>query len=167
MSSLAFLYRILFVSSLSLFSAAFAQGTKDFDQGKHITGIIKGTLIFAGPTTKDVDNIVLLDGKLRSIVVSESKFKAEELYKIGTDKQDVYKAYQSWLKPLEGSDKFMINCEPKARLKNGQKMVVNFWVDNKKVFSTDTILIKYKTPLIIMGPSWRGGKILMAVELER
>ena len=154
------LYQILLISALVQYATA-------TDQGKHITGIIKGTLIFAGPTSKDVENIVLLDGKLRSIVVSESKFKAEELYKIGTDTQDVYKAYQSWLKPLEGSDKFMINCEPKARLKDGQKMVINFWVDNKKIFSTDTILIKYKTPLIITGPSWRGGKILMAVELER
>ena len=149
---------------LLFFTVQFATAA---DQGKHVTGLIKATLIFAGPTSKDVENTVLLDGSLRSIVVSESKFKAEELYKIGSDTQDVYKAYQSWLKPLKGSDKFMISCEPKARLKDGQKMEINFWVDKQKIFASDTLFIKYKTPLIITGPSWRDGKILMAVELER
>jgi len=153
-------HAIVFLSCL-LSSAFLAHA----DPGKEVTGKIYGTLIYASDLAEDGKKA--LTGPLREVIKQDKALSHLHYYELGKDHSPVYKAYESWLRPLNSSQKFMLTCEPKAQTTDGQKLEVSFWIDKEKVFSTSVIDVTYDVPLFISGPRWRDGKVVIAVELER
>ena len=150
---------IVFLSSLLILATSLSA-----DPGKEVTANLSGTLIYGADIVEDGKKP--LSGALREVIKKDSDLSHQHYYELGKDHTSVYKAYESWLRPLKPSEKFMVKCEPKAKTSKGQKLVMSFWLDKEIVFSTDVIDLAYDVPVLISGPKWREGKVIIAVQLE-
>ena len=84
---------------------------------------------------------------------------------MGSDSKPILKSYENWAQPLKPSDEILIRFE--ARLepsKNEMPLNLDLWLSRKKVLKSD-VTLKNGQPLYILGPEWRGGRLIIAVEL--
>jgi len=153
----------LIISTL-LVTLTFLVNAKEKDPGKAVIGNLKATFVYATNTAEDPAKATLLSDKLLA-EVNQKKLNFAHYYTVGSDMQKIYKCYPNWLKPFKGSDKIMICYEVKKPCQEGAEVEIEFWREKQKVFSTTAINITCKKPLIITGPKWRDGKIIMIFEL--
>ncbi len=155
---------VLISSLLGLMFSCIAHAQAD--PGKEVIGKLKGSIVYATNSNESSQNATPVSGALQRTIVA-NKLPFATYYLLGTDRQDVYKGYPNWLKPMRGSDAMMLSYEPKQTTAEGIKVEVSFWQNKQKIFSTKTLTIKPGTPLIFTGPQWRNGKVLIVLELEQ
>jgi hypothetical protein len=90
-------------------------------------------------------------------------FKSYRL--LGEDLQPLLRSYESWAQPLKPSDEVLVKFEARS-LATEEMMTldVELWLSRKKILKTDARL-EGKRPLYILGPEWRGGRLIIAVAL--
>jgi len=135
------------------------------DPAQKVIGKLKGTLIYATNAPEDNTNAKPLSESLKASL-AEKQLPYTAYYLLGTDHQDVYKGYQNWLKPIQDSEKLMLSFESKNMSSTGNEIEVSFWQDKKKVFCTKTLTFEPKEPVIITGPKWRNGKVIIILTLD-
>ncbi|MBT8043831.1 MAG: hypothetical protein KJO79_02675 [Verrucomicrobiae bacterium] len=137
------------------------------DKGKDVVGKVKGTLFFG--TNEDPSFL----GDKAKPVHKESvkrlqrieKIKYKYYRKLGHDLQPVYRSYENWLTPLKPSEEILLSYESRGRSSDGGlRLDLELWQHRRKVMKCDPVLYMGK-PLLILGPKWRGGKLIIAVEL--
>lgn len=155
---------------MSLLSQAqpigFSSFSSETDPGKVSIGLLKGTIVF-GTNSEDAapKGAKALSPELVAVIEQQEKLTYSNYYYLGTDQQDIYKAYENWLKPIKKSDKIMLSYELTGKSEQGVKLGLNFWLDNRKEFSTEVPNLTDSKPSIITGNPWRGGDILVILEL--
>lgn len=84
---------------------------------------------------------------------------------MGSDSQAIFKSYENWAQPLKPSDEILIRFETRLE-PSGNEMPLNLdlWLSRKKVLKSD-VTLKSGQPLYILGPDWRGGRLIIAIEL--
>lgn len=84
---------------------------------------------------------------------------------MGSDSQSIFKSYENWSQPLKPSDEILIRFETRLEpSKNEMPLNLDLWLSRKKVLKSD-VTLKNGQPLYILGPEWRGGRLIIAVEL--
>ncbi|WP_227021660.1 hypothetical protein [Oceaniferula marina] len=95
--------------------------------------------------------------------VEKLRFKHYRL--LGKDTQSVFRSYENWLSPLKPSEEILLSYESRGRSPDGGlRLDLEFWQHRRKVMKSDPVLHKGR-PLLILGPKWRGGTLIIAVEL--
>lgn len=84
---------------------------------------------------------------------------------MGADAKPIFKSYENWAQPLKPADEILIRFETRLEhTENEIPLNLDLWLTRKKVLKSD-ITLKRGQPLYILGPEWRGGRLIIAVEL--
>ncbi len=137
------------------------------DPGKETIGEMRVDLIFG--TKGDLNVLgrsVAKVGAAEEKVLKGSKHLNFAKYaKLGSDRKPVLRGYENWAAPMGGSEEILLSFEPKSRIaKDAVKMDLEFWQRKQKVLKTDPVLRVGKR-LYILGPNWRDGRLIIAIEL--
>jgi hypothetical protein len=96
---------------------------------------------------------------------SEERLRFQNYRALGQDVQPLLRSYESWAQPLRPSDEIMVkfeaSSEPTAQM---MKLDLELWIARKKILKTDARL-EGNRPLFVLGPEWRGGRLIIAVAL--
>lgn len=137
------------------------------DPGKAQIGVLRVDLIFAtnGDVTQAGENArILPDEQIRAV----RKFKDltfEHYRLVGGDEQPILRSYENWLAPLRPSKEILLSFEMRRRFDPDRlQLDLEYWQGKQKLLKTDPILRKGK-PLFLLGPSWRGGRLIIMVKI--
>ncbi|MGJ8723868.1 MAG: hypothetical protein ACSHYB_04865 [Roseibacillus sp.] len=84
---------------------------------------------------------------------------------LGTDTKPIWRSYTNWASPMKGSDEILLSFEPNSEAENdGVKLDLELWQGKRKVMKT-TQPMKNGKWLYIAGPEWRGGRLIVGIEL--
>lgn len=84
---------------------------------------------------------------------------------MGSDSKAIFKSYENWSQPLKPSDEILIRFETRLEpSENEMPLNLDLWLSRKKVLKSD-VTLKNGQPLYILGPEWRGGRLIIAIEL--
>lgn len=160
------IFPLLFLTLLSSVSSLSAQA-KANDAGTDSVGELKVSLIFG--TDGDVDKAGKglkkpSEARLEALKNLQSiKFAHYRL--LGEDQQPILRSYENWANPMKNSKEILLSFQPRGKpVDDHLKMDLEFWQSHEKIMKSGATLKKGK-PLFIQGPAWRGGKIIIAVEL--
>ena len=136
-------------------------------EGKETVGRIKATLYIG--TDGDVsllgDKVTEVDGARAKQLRSIEKMQFKHYRKLGEDTKAVFRSYENWLTPLKPSKEILLSFESRGRsAEGGLRLDLELWQHRRKVMKSDPVLQKGR-PLLILGPKWRGGTMIIAVEL--
>lgn len=91
------------------------------------------------------------------------RFKSYRI--LGQDVQPLLRSYESWAQPLKPSDEVLVRFEARsAPTRQVTGLDLELWLSRKKVLKMDARL-EGKRPLFVLGPEWRGGRLIIAVGL--
>ncbi|MDB4353861.1 hypothetical protein N9Z02_01015 [Akkermansiaceae bacterium] len=137
------------------------------DPGKEEIGSLRVEMIYA--TNEDGERAgergkMVPEEQVKAIrVVEELDFK--NYRSLGVESLGILRSYESWATPLRPSKEMLVSFEPlKREGKDRIQMVLEYWQSKRKLFQTNPILVKGK-PLYLLGPEWRGGRLILQVEL--
>ncbi|MGJ8694742.1 MAG: hypothetical protein ACSHYF_00355 [Verrucomicrobiaceae bacterium] len=137
------------------------------DPGKEIIGSISVEMLYAtngdpervGPQGKAVSK------KDVASIKSIKELGFEHYRSLGTEIPQILRGYESWATPLRPSKEVLVSFEPLNRDGKDQiQMVMEYWQSKRKLFTTNPVLVKNK-PLYLLGPEWRGGRLILKVTL--
>jgi len=137
------------------------------DIGKDEIGRIKTTVYFGtngelGDLGKNTTPVPSAELK-RLQGITKMRFKHYRM--LGNDSRSVLRSYENWASPLKPSEEIMLSFESGGRTaKGGLRLDLEFWQHKRKVMKSDPVLYKNR-PLLILGPQWRGGRLIISVEL--
>ena len=84
---------------------------------------------------------------------------------MGAESKTIFRSYENWAQPLNPSDEILIRFETRMEpTKDEVPLNLELWLSRKKILKSD-ISLKYGQPLYVLGPEWRGGRLIIAVEL--
>lgn len=84
---------------------------------------------------------------------------------LGRDVQPLLRSYESWAQPLKPSDEVLVKFEARSLpTEDSVRLDLELWLSRKKILKTDARL-ENNQPLYILGPEWRGGRLIIAVAL--
>lgn len=150
----------IFVSSSFLIEAA-------EDRGQESVGKLKVSLYYGtnDTGTKTTGRATALDPAIASKLKKLKGLEFSRYLFLGEDVQPILRSYESWIAPLKPSEEILLRYEPRGDAKNGSMMLdLEFWQSRKKIMKAGPLLEKGK-PLYILGPQWRDGRVIIAVEL--
>lgn len=118
-----------------------------------------GDPLVAGPRFKGPSQAV--EKQLHD--VEQLSFKHYRL--LGGDTQPLFRSYENWAQPLKPSDEVLVRFEARSRPTSGStRLDLELWISRKKILKTDALL-EGPRPLFVLGPEWRGGRLIIAVSL--
>lgn len=149
---------------IALLSIAVASAA---DLGKEVIGRMRVKVYYA--TNNDPNAAGENLAKPQAEAVKKLKTLRQDAYAhyrvLGIDRQPIFRSYENWLTPLKPSEELLISFEPRGEAKAGNIMLdLELWQSRKKIMKAGPTLIKGK-PLYIFGPKWRGGRLLLAIEV--
>lgn len=157
---------ILSLSSALLASPVDAK-ERDSDKGKEVVGRIQATL-YIGSDTEPGEwagkyPAVGEEAARQMRGIEQMNFRFYR--KLGDDTQAVFRSYENWLAPIKPSDEILLSFESRGlAADNGLRLDLEFWQNRRKIIQINPVLHAGK-PLLILGPRWRGCRIIIAVEL--
>lgn len=137
------------------------------DSGRDIIGKLKVTLFYG--TNGDVEQAgnglgLLSDSQLKALQKLK-KIKFAQYRLLGEDQKDILRSYENWATPMKRSKELLLCFQPLGKPEDTRlKMDLEFWQSHKKIMKSGATL-KVGKPLFIQGPAWRGGTLILAVEL--
>ena len=95
----------------------------------------------------------------------EEKLRFSKYLEVGRDTKPLFRSYENWAQPLPPSDEILLRFEAQSKLsKESMRLDVELWLSRKKILKTDAAMEPGK-PLLVLGPEWRGGRLIISVEL--
>jgi hypothetical protein len=84
---------------------------------------------------------------------------------LGRDTKPLLRSYENWGEPLKPSDEVLIRFEAQGHADDQSAVLdLELWLARKKILKADARL-EGGRPLYLLGPQWRGGRLIIAVEL--
>lgn len=97
----------------------------------------------------------------------EEKLRFKNYRLLGQDTQALLRSYESWAQPLKPSEEVMVRFEAQGQPSKDHAILdLELWLSRKKTMKADARLEGDK-PLLMLGPEWRGGRLIIAVALAR
>jgi hypothetical protein len=85
---------------------------------------------------------------------------------LGQDTRSLYRSYENWAEPIRGSEEILCRFEISKRLSDtALRIDFELWISRKKTLKSNVRLATDK-PLLILGPAWRGGRLIISVEMS-
>ncbi len=89
----------------------------------------------------------------------------QEYRLLGSDRQKVYRSYENWAQPIAGSDEILCRFETESRIsRDTVRLDLELWLSRKKILKSG-IALSHGKPVLVLGPEWRGGRLIVSVEL--
>ncbi len=93
----------------------------------------------------------------------EERLRFRHYRMLGKDTQPLLRSYESWAEPLKPSDEVMVRFEAQGRpTKQSAALDLELWLARKKIVKTYARIDSDK-PLLMLGPEWRGGRLIIEV----
>jgi hypothetical protein len=155
------------IACLGFLGVAVAPGQED--PGKSKVGLVTVTVYHAtdgdpnvaGAKTKSVPQEIT--DRLRK----EQRLRFKNYRLLGQDSQPLLRSYESWAQPLKPSDEVMVRFEAQGRPSPQAAILdLELWLGRQKTIKTDARL-EGGRPLFVLGPEWRGGRLIIAVALAQ
>ncbi len=153
------------IACLGLAIAGAACGKEDL--GKEKVGLVCVTVYYAthGDPKAAGEKTAAVPKEIAERLRKEEKLRFKTYRMLGQDTQALLRSYESWAQPLKPSDEIMVRFE--AQGKPTQQTAVldlELWLSRNKTVKTDARL-EVDHPLFVLGPKWRGGRLIIAVAL--
>jgi len=142
---------------------AFAQT----DPGKDVIGMVTVTVYYAtnGDGAAAGERAKPVTEEVAQRLGREEKLKFSKYLELGRDTKPLFRSYENWAQPLPPSDEILLRFEAQSKLsKELMRLDVELWLSRKKILKTDAAMEPGK-PLLVLGPEWRGGRLIISVEL--
>lgn len=152
--------------SIALVLAVHAFG-QEVDSGKEVVGTIVVRVIHAtdGDPAAAGDKAKVVSKVVSERLQSEERLKFKHYREIGLDSKPLYRSYENWAQPLGTSDEVLVRFEAQSRpSKSSARLGLELWLSRKKVLKTDAE-VSSERPLYVLGPAWRGGRLIISVAL--
>lgn len=95
----------------------------------------------------------------------EERLRFKNYRLLGQDVQPLLRSYESWAQPLKPSDEVLVRFEARSQpTRQATGLDLELWLSRKKILKTDARL-EGNRPLFILGPEWRGGRLIIGVAL--
>ncbi len=145
----------------------FGAAARGQDPGKDEIGTVKTELIFGtdgelealGPKAKE-----LRGAELERLRKSKNIPKFKLFARLGSDTQPILRGYKNWAAPLAGSKAIMVTFQPQGVVGNKLRMDLELWQKKEMVMRADPTLDRGER-VYILGPKWRGGRLIIRVQL--
>lgn len=137
------------------------------DSGKDVIGMVTVTLYHAtngdpaaaGARAKEVT------AEVAARLSSDERLKFSKYLELGRDVKPLFRSDDSWAQPLPPSDEILLCFEAQSKAsKESMRVDVELWLSRKKVLKT-VVSMEAEKPLLVLGPEWRGGRLIVALEL--
>lgn len=145
-----------------MFPAMAAYGQED--PGKAVIGRV-GVSVYYGTNGTLQPKAAAVPAGIEKRLRGEERLRFEKYQALGSDVQPLLRSYESWAQPLKPSDEVLVRFE--AGSQPTQKLTrldLELWLSRKKILKTYATL-EGERPLFILGPEWRGGRLIIAVAL--
>ncbi|MBK1834060.1 hypothetical protein [Roseibacillus ishigakijimensis] len=154
-----------FCSLLFLWMLALPAGAQD--PGKEVVARLRTVLLFGtnGDLQELAPQVPLADKAhgTRMELLADLNFSSYGL--LGTEEQPVWRSYTNWSSPMKGSSEILLSFEPNGQVEDGgMRLDLELWQGKRKVMKT-TRLLEINKWLYIAGPQWRGGRLIVGIEL--
>ena len=137
------------------------------DAGKEKLGLVRVTVYHAtnGDPKAAGEKALPVAADVVERLKREERLRFKHYRMLGRDTQPLLRSYESWAEPLKPSDEVMVRFEAQGMpCKKSAVLDLELWLGRKKIVKTDTRLEGDK-PLFMLGPEWRGGRLIIAVAL--
>lgn len=137
------------------------------DPGKEAVARLNTVLIFG--TDGDLSEVVPNSSEVGADHNARLKPLKELAYKnyalLGSDVKPVWRSYTNWASPMKGSQEILLSFEPNSQAgSGGLRLDLELWQSRRKVMKT-TQSMQNGRWLYIAGPKWRGGRLILGIEL--
>ena len=159
--------RTWFIACLALVLPVIACGQED--PGKAKIGWVCVTVYHAtdGDPNAAGGKSVAVPEETANRLRKEERLRFKSYRLLGQDTQALLRSYESWAEPLKPSDEIMVRFEAQGRpTKHTAILDLELWLGRKKTVKTDARL-EGDRPLFVLGPEWRGGRLIIAVALAQ
>lgn len=139
------------------------------DPGKAKVGELDVTVYFAtdGDPAVAGESAQEIAESMQARLQKESRLKFLHYRALGADKQAIFRSYDNWAQPLKPSDEILVRFETRSQPANDSiSLDLELWLARKKILKTDTLL-QVGRPLYVLGPEWRGGRLIISVALAK
>ena len=160
-------FPILILAALCSLCKLSAQTSESTDAGRDSVGELKVSLLYGtdGDVTQAGKGLKQPSKAQLAALNGLKTIKFAHYRLLGEDQQPILRSYENWANPMKSSKEILLSFQPRGKPVNDHlKMDLEFWQSHKKIMKSGPTLKKGK-PLFIQGPAWRGGKIIIAVEL--
>jgi hypothetical protein len=155
----------LALAACALFAAGRAFAVED--SGRTKVGKLEVTVYFAthGDPAAAGERAQEIPAAIRDRLRSEEKLRFGHYRALGAETQPIFRSYENWAQPLKPSDEILVRFETRTQpAKDSVSLDLELWLARKKILKTDATLQAGK-PLYVLGPEWRGGRLIIAVAL--
>jgi hypothetical protein len=137
------------------------------DSGKDVIGMVTVTVYHAtngdpaaaGARAKEVT------AEVAARLSSDERLKFSKYLELGRDVKPLFRSDDSWAQPLPPSDEILLCFEAQSKAsKESMRVDIELWLSRKKVLKT-VVSMEAEKPLLVLGPEWRGGRLIVALEL--
>ena len=137
------------------------------DPGKDVVGHVKVDVYFGtnGDASAAGERAIKVDEATATKLRNQEPLSFKDYRKLGADHQPVYRSYENWAQPFQGSDEILCRFEVENLLADDSiQLDLELWMSRKKILKSGVALTKGK-PILVLGPEWRGGNLIISVEL--
>jgi len=139
------------------------------DPGRSKVGSLEATVYFAtnGDPKAAGEKAQEIGESLAEKLGSEERLSFAHYRAMGADTQPIFRSYENWAQPLKPSDEILVRFETRTQPKaDSVSLDLELWLARKKILKTDANL-RPGRPLYVLGPEWRGGRLIIAVALAK
>lgn len=137
------------------------------DPGKAIIGQVSFTVYYAtnGDTKLSGTKSSEVAKETENLLRGEERLRFKNYRVLGQEVQPLLRSYENWAQPLRPSDEVLVRFEAQSvPTKESAKLDLELWLSRKKILKTD-VRLEGRRPLFILGPEWRGGRLIIGVAL--
>lgn len=137
------------------------------DPGRSKVGTLSVTVYYAtnGDPNAAGDKPVEVDPEVTKKLSATSELRFSHYRQMGAESKTIFRSYENWAQPLKPSDEILLRFETRAEpSENEVPLDIELWLSRKKILKSD-ISLKKGEPLHVLGPEWRGGRLIISVEL--
>ncbi|MGB1131179.1 MAG: hypothetical protein ACPG4K_14095 [Haloferula sp.] len=138
------------------------------DPGRDTIGKLTVRVYFGtdGDPSVTGDKAVEVPEETADKLKSQEQLEFAHYRELGHDTKPVYRSYENWAQPIQGSDEILCRFEVQKRLEaESIRLDLELWLSRKKVLKSGVLLAVGK-PMLVLGPEWRGGRLIISVEME-
>jgi hypothetical protein len=137
------------------------------DPGKTVVGTVNVTVYYAtdGDAAAAGAKAAALGESIEKRLRTEKRLRFNHYRLLGEDTQALFRSYENWAQPLKPSEEVLVRFEARSRpTAQSTRLDLELWLSRKKILKTDVVL-EGDRPLFVLGPEWRGGRLIIAVSL--
>lgn len=146
---------------------ALAAGPLRADWGRDVIGQVTVTLVHASnEEVASVQSYPALRKGVSGRLQKDPHLRFRHYRQLGVDQKPLYRSFENWAQPMKGSDDLLVRFEAQARpSRELTRLDLELWMSRKKILKTGAALTE-KSPLYVLGPEWRQGRVILIVSLK-